>query len=64
MKLLRKLTRAIRRARLRMAEQDLVWMETIGRYNIARQRAHVASLRIALRGNEADVRPTATECAE
>lgn len=37
--------RALRRARLRIAEQDLQWMETIGQHNIARQRAQVAELR-------------------
>ncbi len=35
----------LRRARLAMAEQDLRWMEEIGRHNLERQRAHVARLR-------------------
>lgn len=35
----------LRRARLAMAEQDLRWMEEIGRHNLDRQRAHVARLR-------------------
>lgn len=35
----------LRRARLAMAEQDLRWMEEIGRHNLERQRAHVAQLR-------------------
>lgn len=44
------ITRAIRRARLRMAEQDLAWMEEIGMHNLMAQRARVSSLRMALHG--------------
>lgn len=43
--------RAWLRARLAIAQQDLDWMETIGRHNIARQRKAVAALRRRLGQN-------------
>lgn len=51
MSIIARLVRAIRRARLSMAEQDLEWMETIGQHNLHRQRAQVATLRKQLGHN-------------
>lgn len=48
MSLFRKLSRAFRSSRLRLAEQDLAWMEEVGIRNLIAQRARVAEMRTAL----------------
>lgn len=42
---LQRIAARVRRTRLAIAEQDLQWMEHIGRQNLARQRATVERLR-------------------
>jgi hypothetical protein len=47
-----RISTAVARARLAMAEHDLDWMERIGQQNLARQRRTVQSLRNRLQAQQ------------